>query len=60
MKFLRGHARSSTYLICCRLITLVQHTYCAIFNIKCFNVVRFEILTALLMNIEVFLDVNSV
>jgi hypothetical protein len=50
---------NSMYSIYCRLITLVELTFCVIFNMKHFNVVRFDFLTVVLMQIEIPLDMNT-
>jgi len=47
------------YLMYCRLITLVELIFCVVFNMKHFNVVRFDFLTEVLMQIEISLDMNT-
>jgi len=47
------------YLIYCRIITLVDLTFCVMFNMKHLNVVRFDFLTVVLMQIEISLDMNT-
>jgi len=58
-KFPTWTCSNSMYLIYCRLITLVELTFCVIFNMKHFNVVRFDFLTVMLKQIEISLDMNT-
>jgi hypothetical protein len=58
MKFLHGHTLVVLiwYIID---LTVVVLTLCVVLNMKCFDRVGFETMTAVLMKIKVFLDFNS-